>query len=273
MCSSSPSRPRPYRPSTSAPTVLISMPVISRGPAGRRGPDARASRSSAVPASVSWSVIATTAIPYAVIWRSSSAGVRTPSDRLRVGVQVDPVAPRAWSPVDHAADALHGDRPAPLPRRDVDEQGVEHDRPACRPRSVSAGRSGSAAGPSPGAKPMTESIGPVMPRSLTYAVPRGRIRASAVGTCVWVPTTALTWPSRWRPNAVFSLVTSQWKSTRRTGGSSSAPSSSRRATSVNGFSMGCMYVRPWAEMTTTSVPSTAWKMPQPRPGHAVAGRS
>ncbi len=59
-----------------------------------------------------------------------------------------------------------------------------------------------------------------MPMSLTYAVPRGRIRSSAVATWVWVPHTALTRPSRWMPKAFFSLVSSQWKSTTRSGGSS-----------------------------------------------------
>jgi len=40
----------------------------------------------------------------------------------------------------------------------------------------------------------------------------------------------------------------------------------RRSKSVNGFSIGVMYVRPWKFSTATSVPSAAWKMPQPRPG-------
>ena len=39
--------------------------------------------------------------------------------------------------------------------------------------------------------PMTESCGPVMPTSVMYAVPCGSTRASAVGTCVCVPTTAV----------------------------------------------------------------------------------
>ena len=34
--------------------------------------------------------------------------------------------------------------------------------------------------------------------------------------------------------------------------------------------LGCMYVRPWALMTATSVPSWAWKTPQPRPGTPVS---
>src|SRR5215213_6334844 len=62
--------------------------------------------------------------------------------------------------------------------------------------------------------PMTPPRGPVMPTSVMYAVPPGSTRASAVGTCVWVPTTAVTRPSRCQPIATFSLVASAWKSTR-----------------------------------------------------------
>ena len=36
-------------------------------------------------------------------------------------------------------------------------------------------------------------------------MPSGSTRPSAVGTCVWVPTTALTRPSRYHPRATFSL--------------------------------------------------------------------
>jgi hypothetical protein len=45
-----------------------------------------------------------------------------------------------------------------------------------------------------------------MPRSVWYAVPPGRIRSSPVTTWVWVPTTALTRPSRCSPRAFFSEV-------------------------------------------------------------------
>ena len=55
---------------------------------------------------------------------------------------------------------------------------------------------------------MHPSRGPTMPTSVTYAVPPGRIRASAVGMCVWVPTTALARPFRYQPIAVFSEVAS-----------------------------------------------------------------
>ncbi len=74
---------------------------------------------------------------------------------------------------------------------------------------------------------MIESRGPVIPTSLMYAVPLGRTRASAVGTWVWVPVTAVTRPSRCQPMAFFSEVISQWKSTKRRAGSGSAAPSSR----------------------------------------------
>ena len=45
-------------------------------------------------------------------------------------------------------------------------------------------------------EPITESCGPVMPASVIAAVPPASTRASAVWTCVWVPTTAVTRPSR-----------------------------------------------------------------------------
>ena len=63
---------------------------------------------------------------------------------------------------------------------------------------------------------MIESCGPVMPTSVRYAVPFGRIRSSAVCTCVCVPTTAVTLPSRCQPIATFSDVASAWKSTKMT---------------------------------------------------------
>ena len=56
--------------------------------------------------------------------------------------------------------------------------------------------------------PMTESCGPVIPTSVRYAVPFGRMRSSAVCTCVCVPTTAVTLPSRCQPIAIFSEVAS-----------------------------------------------------------------
>jgi hypothetical protein len=57
-------------------------------------------------------------------------------------------------------------------------------------------------------RPKTLSCGPVKPASVRYAVPPGKICSSAVCTCVCVPTTALTWPSSIRANAIFSEVAS-----------------------------------------------------------------
>jgi len=42
-----------------------------------------------------------------------------------------------------------------------------------------------------------------MPTSHINAVPFGNTRASAVGTCVCVPSTAVTRPSRCQPSAIF----------------------------------------------------------------------
>ena len=64
-----------------------------------------------------------------------------------------------------------------------------------------------------GAMPSTDSLGPVMPRSEMYPVPRGKTRASEVWTCVCVPHTAETRPSRNQPMASFSLVASACIST------------------------------------------------------------
>src|SRR5437763_13183763 len=49
---------------------------------------------------------------------------------------------------------------------------------------------------------------PHIPASHKNAVPPGRICSSAVWTCVCVPITAETFPSRKRPIAIFSLVVS-----------------------------------------------------------------
>src|SRR3989304_1143631 len=66
------------------------------------------------------------------------------------------------------------------------------------------------------------------------------MRASAVGTCVWLPNTAATRPSRYQPMACFSLVASACMST-TTG--PSAPFSMASAVR-NGQSMASMKVRP-----------------------------
>ena len=50
--------------------------------------------------------------------------------------------------------------------------------------------------------------GPVIPASVQYPVPFGRMRSSAVGTWVCVPITAETLPSRYQPSAIFSAVAS-----------------------------------------------------------------
>src|SRR5205823_9289166 len=47
-----------------------------------------------------------------------------------------------------------------------------------------------------------------------YAVPPGSTRSSAVGTWVCVPTTAVTRPSKYQPNAIFSDVASACISTK-----------------------------------------------------------
>ena len=64
--------------------------------------------------------------------------------------------------------------------------------------------------------PMIPSYAPVIPASVRYAVPPGRIVSSAVCTCVCVPTTAETRPSRYQPMACFSDVASPCMSTRMT---------------------------------------------------------
>ncbi len=65
----------------------------------------------------------------------------------------------------------------------------------------------------PRSMPITLSKPPVMPASVRHAVPPGRMRSSAVCTCVCVPITAETRPSRCQPSAIFSAVVSAWKST------------------------------------------------------------
>ena len=73
-----------------------------------------------------------------------------------------------------------------------------------------------------GSNPMTLHSGPVMPRSVRYAVPLGQDPLVA-GDHVRVRPDdhADTRPSRYSPSAFFSDVSSQWKSTSRIGGSGS----------------------------------------------------
>ncbi len=87
-------------------------------------------------------------------------------------------------------------------------------------------------------RPRMESTGPHMPASHRNAVPPGKICSSAVCVCVCVPTTALTWPSRNRPMAIFSLVVSAWTSTKITG-----VSSRNRATSASTARNGIFQAR------------------------------
>ncbi len=103
---------------------------------------------------------------------------------------------------------------------------------------------------------------PVMPTSEMKAVPLGRTRPSAVGTWVWVPSTAATRPSRCQPIATFSLVTSAWKSTI----TASASSRSRIAsTASKGERATFSPTPPLRLITATRIPpasTTVW----PRPG-------
>ena len=115
--------------------------------------------------------------------------------------------------------------------------------------------------------PRTEISGPHMPASVRWAVPFGRMRSSAVWTCVWVPAWAEMEPSRWNPIAMLSLVVSAWKSRKII---LTCSSSLRRLTSfstmVNGFSSGgFMKVLPCALMTA-SFPSGVSIMTEPFPG-------
>ena len=82
-----------------------------------------------------------------------------------------------------------------------------------------------------------------MPASVWYAVPPDRMRVSAVGMWVWVPITAETRPLRCHPIAIFSLVSSAWKSTNRTLTAGSIASRIRSAFR-NGQSIGGMCDRP-----------------------------
>src|SRR6266545_238612 len=101
--------------------------------------------------------------------------------------------------------------------------------------------------------PMIESCGPVIPASVMYAVPLGRIQSSAVCTCVCVPNTPVTRPSRCHPIATFSDVASAWKSTMMTRAFARSASISL-STTVNGSSSGCMKIRPITLTTPIASP-------------------
>src|SRR5262249_29677500 len=112
--------------------------------------------------------------------------------------------------------------------------------------------------------PITESVGPVIPRSVMYAVPLGSTRSSAVCTCRCVPTTALTRPSRYQPMACDSLVASQCMSTTTMG-----VSALRRATSssafLNGQSRLGRKTRP-IRLSTATLCGPAFTTMEPAPG-------
>lgn len=74
-----------------------------------------------------------------------------------------------------------------------------------------------------------------MPASDRNASPLGKMRASFVGMCVCVPTTACALPSRCHAMETFSEVVSAWKS-RNTASQSGATLSYMRAAAANGQS-------------------------------------
>ena len=113
--------------------------------------------------------------------------------------------------------------------------------------------------------PMTESCGPVMPASVMKAVPPGRTRASAVCTCVWVPTTAVTLPSSQRASAIFSLVASAWTST-STSGVSLRAFSTRPSTTSNIEVAGWRKSEPRTLITASGVSVAVGTIVSPRPG-------
>ena len=99
--------------------------------------------------------------------------------------------------------------------------------------------------------PMTPSCGPVMPASVRQAVPPGRIRSSAVWTCVCVPITAVTWPSSHHESAIFSDVVSAWKSTRIAARRPRARAAISRIATANGSSSVERKTRPIRLITPT----------------------
>ena len=101
-----------------------------------------------------------------------------------------------------------------------------------------------------------------MPTSEMKAVPLGSTRPSAVGTCVWVPNTAATRPSRCQPIATFSLVTSAWKSTTI----ASASTRSRMPSTVSkGERATLSPIAPLRLITATRMPPASTTV-KPRPG-------
>ena len=122
--------------------------------------------------------------------------------------------------------------------------------------------------------PITESCGPVMPTSVSAAVPPRWTRASEVCTCVCVPSTAVTFPSSQCASATFSLVASAWTSTTITCACPRACSTSS-STRSNIETAGDMKSEPSRLITATGVPSAASRTARPRPGvraEKLAGR-
>ena len=107
-----------------------------------------------------------------------------------------------------------------------------------------------------------------MPRSVWYAVPLGRIRSSPVTTCVCVPTTALTRPSRCSPSAFFSDVSSQWKSTSRIGGSGSGARLVEQRVRVGERVLDRLHVGPALQVDHRDVRTRRGRRTCPSPGRA-----
>ena len=97
-------------------------------------------------------------------------------------------------------------------------------------------------------------------------MPCGSTRSSAVCTWVWVPTTAVAWPSRYQPIAIFSEVTSAWKSTKTICAPSAFSRATSRAAVVNGSSMLARKTRPITLTTPTRTPLAAVARIAPAPG-------
>jgi hypothetical protein len=107
---------------------------------------------------------------------------------------------------------------------------------------------------------MTLSCGPVIPASVTAAVPPRNTRASFVCTCVCVPITAVTRPSSHVASATFSLVASPWKSTTTIGAFARASSTSPSTISHGDCATS---MKSWPIRLITATPSTT---ATPRPG-------
>ena len=115
-----------------------------------------------------------------------------------------------------------------------------------------------------------------MPTSLRKAVPPGRMRASAVCTCVCVPITAVTRPSRNHARAAFSLVASAWMSTMTHLQVIGICVRICSAVSNGQYALSFMNTLPTSEITATSPPAGLRVYSQPRPGWSLlmfAGRT